>query len=113
VERTERQHLRSASAVLASVPGSDGRQRGGDFVLLDRFAYLQKTREVFQQAEFICLAIDGVQIGNDNLLNIIAWHGEKDVCSICPPQAGPACLASVAVRHEHSVFSFFYAGTHL
>ncbi|CAE7247557.1 unnamed protein product [Symbiodinium sp. CCMP2592] len=87
LEQTKKQHLRSASSVLASQEGAEGKQRCNLTIPLERYAYAQEARARFGEAHWLSLAIDGVQVGSKSLLNVLAWDGDSGWSCICPPQA--------------------------
>ena len=86
VERTEQCHLRSVSTVLASLPGSQGKQRGSNYVQHERYSYLQEAKSLFEAGHSVSLVLDGVQLG-DPILNSIAWDCKSKQGCILPPQA--------------------------
>ena len=87
VERTEQTHLRSVSTVLATLPGSTGKQRGSNYVQHERYSYLLESKKTFEAGHSIGLVLDGVQLG-DPILNCIAWDSKSKHGCILPPQAG-------------------------
>ena len=86
VERTEKTHLRSVSTVLATLPGSSGKQRGSNYVVHERFSYLMEAKKIFEAGHSLGLVLDGVQLG-DPILNCIAWDCRSKHGCILPPQA--------------------------
>ena len=88
VDQTSKQHLRSASTVLASqAHACKARQKGSDLVTVERYSYSLELRKHFQKVRRLSLCIDGVQVGSYSLLNTLACDLQTGWTGICPPQA--------------------------
>ena len=86
------------------MPGSSGKQRGGDFVAHERWSYLVEGRKIFREGKHISMCLDGVQLG-EPLLNAVAWDDRAKVGCILPPQAGASGMASRVAGIENWLHS--------
>lgn len=108
VERTEQTHLRSVSTVLATLPGSTGKQRGSNYVQHERYSYLLESKKTFEAGHSIGLVLDGVQLG-DPILNCIAWDSKSKHGCILPPQAGFFTTFIFSKQLFSKPFLFYFA----
>ncbi|CAE7300033.1 unnamed protein product, partial [Symbiodinium necroappetens] len=87
VDQTSKQHLRSASTVLASqAHACKDRQKGSDLVTVERYSYSLELQKHFQKVRRLSLCVDGVQVGSYSLLNTVACDLQTGWSGICPPQ---------------------------
>ena len=88
VDQTSKQHLRSASTVLASQAHScKAGQKGSDLVTVERYSYSVELHKHFHKVRRLSLCIDGVQVGSYSLLNTLACDLQTGWSGICRPQA--------------------------
>ena len=98
LESTSEPGLRSISGALSSqekfsgpADGKKVRSSGrcpAQFALAERFAYLTESQGQFKDCDVLGLVADGVHVGDEDWLNCFLYHGEKDIVTVCPPQAG-------------------------
>ena len=88
MDQTSKQHLRSASTVLASQAHScKAGQKGSDLVTVERYSYSVELHKHFHKVRRLSLCIDGVQVGSYSLLNTLACDVQTGWSGICAPQA--------------------------
>ena len=103
VEATTHQHLRSVSTVLAgqALMTGDGpvssqqvkssARNPDQYMLGERYSYLHRGKSVLSGQMLLSICVDGVHVGDEDWLNVLAWSPATRDGFVCPPQA---CLST-------------------